>query len=158
MGNKIKIVSVTFSVVIFFNEIGYSNPMGLGTFVCQQKFNIENKTKKETYSLKENYIKELDSKIDEDIKTIQNHFNKKINDTRLEEVFQNYMKKILCIDYHIGDLDYFEELYNIKLKFEREPSFKKRYEDAFMKLSDKERESIQQAFQSLEDIKKDGDF
>lgn len=58
----------------------------------------------------------------------------------------------------IGDLDYFEDLYNIKNKFEREPTFKMTYQDAFLKLTEQEKESLQQSFESLKELNMQGDF
>lgn len=153
---EIKLMIVLIFITV--SNLGHSKTIKSNTFLCQKKFSKGNSTKQEVHTLKVNYIKELDSKINKDVAVIQNHLNKKVNDSKIEEVLLNFMKKVLCIDDLIGDLDYFEDLYNIKNKFELSSDFKKTYQETFTKLSNVEKERIQKAFESLKDLNKNGDF
>lgn len=145
-------------MIIFLFEIGYSKSKFPDHFVCKDRSAINGKNEKETQSLRLSYIQELDLKMEKDKKEILSYLESKSPAQYPQGILLNYMKKILCMDNFSGELDYFQDLYDIKNKFNNKSHLKNHYHAELSQLVTKEQERIQEAFEAIEHSAKNGDF
>jgi len=154
MKNKLK--SLLFLLLSIVSVSGFTNSAIDKSFDCKKSSDINGSTEIETSSLRINYYKELDSKLEKAKTFILNNFGKK-NEIS-EAMLLNYMKMIFCMLDHDGVLDYFEDLQDINEKFQSKPNNLKKYQAAFNKLTAREQELIKIKFEIIKDMKKKADF